>query len=154
MKKQATIRYLFRRFGLPLIGLLFLAFIAMQLVPYGHNYANPTIVAEPKWDSAQTQDLFMVACGDCHSNETVWPWYSNVAPVSWMVQHDVEEGRAKLNVSRWGQGEFEAHEAVETVQEGQMPPAIFLVTHPEARLTPVEQQALIQGLRATFGDEG
>lgn len=142
-----------KRIALALIGLLAVGFILIQLVPYGRDHENPPVVAEPDWDSPQTRDLFMTACGDCHSHETVWPWYSNIAPVSWLVQHDVEEGRGELNVSRWGQGENEAHEAAETVQEGEMPPPIFLVTHPEARLSDADKQALIQGLVATFGGE-
>lgn len=142
-----------KRIILPLIGILVLAFIAIQLVPYGRNHDNPAVVAEPNWDSPQTRELFMTACGDCHSNETVWPWYSNIAPVSWLVQNDVEEGRSKFNVSRWGQGENEAHEAAETIQEGEMPPPIFLITHPEARLSDADEQTLIRGLIATFGEE-
>jgi mono/diheme cytochrome c family protein len=144
---------MFKRFLLTLIGLAILAFIVIQLVPYGRNHENPPIAAEPTWDSPQTQELFMTACGDCHSHETVWPWYSNIAPVSWLVQHDVEEGRAEFNISRWGQGENEAGEAAETVREGEMPPAIFLVTHPEARLSSADEQTLIRGLVATFGEE-
>jgi len=142
-----------KRIALSLIGLLALAFVAIQLVPYGRDHENPPVVAEPDWNSQETRTLFMTACGDCHSNETVWPWYSNIAPVSWLVQHDVEEGRGELNISRWGQGENEAHEAAEAVQEGEMPPPIFLVTHPEARLSDADKQALIQGLVATFGGE-
>ena len=88
-----------KRIALSLIGLLLLAFVAIQLVPYGRDHDNPAVIAEPNWDSPQTRDLFMTACGDCHSYETEWPWYSNIAPVSWLVQHDVEEGREKLNFS-------------------------------------------------------
>ena len=142
-----------KRIALSLIGLLILGFVVIQLVPYGRDHTNPAVTAEPNWDSPETRALFMTACGDCHSHETVWPWYSNVAPISWLVQHDVEEGRAEFNVSRWGQGENEAHEAAETIQEGEMPPPIFLVTHPEARLSDADEQTLIRGLIATFGGE-
>jgi mono/diheme cytochrome c family protein len=129
-------------------------FLAIQLVPYGHEHVNPPVVAEPAWDSPETKALFARACADCHSNETVWPWYSSVAPVSWLVVHDVEEGRATFNVSEWGRPENEGDEAAETVQEGEMPLKIYLPTHPEARLTPAERQQLIAGLTATFGGEG
>ncbi|MBP7998853.1 MAG: heme-binding domain-containing protein [Chloroflexi bacterium] len=144
---------MWKRIITALIGLPILLFVALQLVPYGRDHTNPAVVAEPDWDTPQTRELFMTACGDCHSNETVWPWYSNIAPVSWLVQHDVEEGRAELNISRWGQGENEAHEAAETVQEGEMPPPVFLVTHPEASLSDADKQILIRGLIATFGGE-
>lgn len=128
--------------------------VAIQLVPYGHDHTNPPVVSEPAWDSATTRALFYRACADCHSNETVWPWYSSVAPVSWLVVRDVDEGRAKFNISQLGQGENEADEAAKTVQEGEMPPKVYLPTHPEARLTEAERQQLIAGLTATFGSEG
>ncbi len=128
------------------------AFLAIQLVPYGRNHTNPPVLSEPTWDSPQTRDLAQRACFDCHSNETVWPWYSNVAPISWLVQHDVEEGRQKLNFSTWAQGGGEeAHEMTEVIAEGEMPMPIFLLTHPEARLTAAEKQALMNGLQATAG---
>ncbi|MGD2079089.1 MAG: heme-binding domain-containing protein [Chloroflexota bacterium] len=137
-----------------LIGLAVIVggFLLIQLVPYGRDHSNPPVVSEPNWDSAQTRELAQRACFDCHSNETVWPWYSNIAPVSWLVQRDTEEGRRILNFSTWGNGGEgrEPWEAVEVVQEGEMPPATFLITHPEARLTTAEKQALVQGLRATI----
>ncbi|MDW8269586.1 MAG: heme-binding domain-containing protein [Anaerolineae bacterium] len=134
--------------GLVLLGLL------IQLVPYGRNHTNPPVLAEPAWDSPQTRATVFRACADCHSNETVWPWYSHVAPVSWLVQRDVEEGRRAFNVSEWGRGENKGDDAAETVQKGTMPPAMYLLTHPAARLSPAEKQAFIQGLLATFGGEG
>lgn len=136
-------------------GLLAIAALGLliQFVPYGRDHSNPAVIAEPNWDSPRTRELFFRACADCHSNETVWPWYSNIAPVSWLVQHDVEEGREYLNVSQWGQGEQEAEEAAEEVEEGNMPIPAYLITHPEADLTPAEKEELIRGLEATFGEE-
>jgi hypothetical protein len=107
---------------------------------------------EPGWDSSQTRALASRACFDCHSNETKWPWYSHVAPVSWLVQRDVELGRGTLNFSEWDRPQ-EGAEAVEAVQEGEMPPRIYLVAHPEARLPPAEYRQLVAGLAATFGKE-
>ena len=83
------------------VGLVAL-FVLIQLVPYGRNHANPPVVKEPEWVSPQTRQLAKRACFDCHSNESVWPWYSNIAPVSWLVQNDVDEGRRRLNFSEWG----------------------------------------------------
>jgi Haem-binding domain len=76
------------------LGLLFLigAFLLIQLIPYGHDHANPPVGAEPAWDSPATRELATAACFDCHSNETEWPWYTSVAPFSWLTQRDVEEG--------------------------------------------------------------
>ena len=97
------------------------------------------------------RDLAVRACFDCHSNETVWAWYSNVAPISWIVQQHVDEGREELNFSEWHVPQ-EADEAAETVREGSMPTRGYAALHPEARLSDDEQRALIAGLVATFGD--
>lgn len=129
-------------------------FVLIQLVPYGHGHENPPVVSEPPWDSPQTRETFFRACGDCHSNETRWPWYSYIAPVSWLVQHDVEDGRSEFNVSEWGMPrKNEGDEAAEKVREGEMPLPIYLIMHPEARLSAEEKRQFIQGLVATFGDE-
>ncbi len=128
-------------------------FLLIQLVPYGHNHINPAIIQEPAWDNTMTRDLAVRACFDCHSNETVWPWYSNIAPVSWLVQHDVEEGRSKVNFSEWTEGSRQLRrvdEIFEVIEEGEMPPAIYFPMHPEARLTPTEKQQLIEGFKQTF----
>ena len=135
------------------IGAILLGFGLIQLVPYGRDHSNPPVIAEPQWDSPRTRELFIQACGDCHSNESVWPWYSNIAPVSWLVQRDVDEGREKLNVSEWGQGRQEADEAFEAVKEGEMPLKPYLLLHPEARLSDSEQSELLNGLLATFGSD-
>jgi mono/diheme cytochrome c family protein len=126
--------------------------LATQLVPYGRDHENPPVVAEPSWDSAQTRELAVRACFDCHSNETVWPWYSNVAPLSWLVQRDVEEGREEINLSEWNRPQ-EGEESAETVGDRSMPPRSYLLTHPDARLTDAELAALADGLAATLGGE-
>ncbi|MEI7742358.1 MAG: heme-binding domain-containing protein [Chloroflexota bacterium] len=126
-------------------------FGAIQLVPYGHDHANPPVGAEPAWDSQTTRDLAVRACFDCHSNQTEWPWYSNVAPVSWLVQRHVNEGRQKLDFSTWGTGRQDTEHLVSVVRRGSMPTGDYLLMHPGARLTGAEQQALIDGLTKTFG---
>jgi mono/diheme cytochrome c family protein len=123
----------------------------IQAIPYGRHHTNPTVVSEPAWDGARTRELAARACFDCHSNETFWPWYSNVAPVSWLVQRDVDEGRDALNFSDWSRRYEEAGEAAEEVREGGMPPRSFLLLHPTARLTADEQAELARGLEATLG---
>ena len=123
----------------------------IQLIPYGHNHTNPTAREVVQWDSQQTHDLLVRACYDCHSNESVWPWYSNIAPVSWLVQHDVEEGRQNLNFSEPLRQQRRSGEANKAVQSGHMPPAIYLIMHPSANLNATEKKQLIDGLLATFG---
>lgn len=142
----------FRRLLLLLVAILAAGFLLIQLVPYGRAHDNPSVVSEPNWDSPQTRELAQRACFDCHSNETVWPWYSNVAPVSWLLQRHVEEGRHKLNFSDWSRSEGEeAEEMGESVVKGSMPLANYLWTHPVARLTDAERTALAEGLNATAG---
>lgn len=157
--------------GLAIVGVI--ALIGIQFVPVQRT--NPPVVSEPQWDSPETKALAERACFDCHSNQTKWPWYSYVAPASWLVADHVEEGRDKLNFSEWGmarggegeEGEEdetyegreggergegdEPDEIVEEVEEGKMPIPSYLLLHPEARLSPAETQALIAGLKATFG---
>ncbi len=124
--------------------------ILIQLIPYGRDHTNPPVVAEPQWDSQQTRDLVARACYDCHSNQTTWPWYSNIAPVSWLIQHDVQSGRARLNFSQWGAARRGGDEVAQQIQRGSMPPSYYLIIHPTANLTPDEKQALIQGLQTSL----
>ena len=144
------------------IGIAVLLALLIQLIPFGHNHTNPPVVREPNWDSPQTREIAKRACFDCHSNETVWPWYSNIAPISWLVYRDVAEGRQHINFSEWdvhpsmpaGEGEGEQHQHgpdvfKEVLESHEMPPATYLLMHPEARLTDQELQALIQGLSAS-----
>jgi len=125
----------------------------IQLVPYGRAHENPAVAREPAWDRPGTRELFFRVCKDCHSNETEWPWYSFVAPVSWLVQHDVDEGRSHFNASEWGRKEQHGDEAAEVFREGEMPPWFYLPAHPEARLPEPERRELLAGLVATFGEE-
>lgn len=124
----------------------------IQFVPYGRDHSNPPISGEPQWDSPRTQELFERTCGNCHSNKTTWPWYSSIAPVSWLVQHDVDEAREHFNVSMWGtQQRNKGSDAAEELREGEMPPWVYLLGHPEAKLNDSEKAELVNGLIATFG---
>jgi len=145
-----------RRVLLLVVAVLAAAFLLIQFVPYGRAHDNPPVISEPNWDSPQTREVAQRACFDCHSNETVWPWYSNIAPVSWLVQHDTDEGRLKVNFSEWGQGNEgeEAEELSKSVMDGEMPIPVYLITHPEARLTDAERAALVDGLAAIGSPSG
>ena len=128
--------------------------LALQVVPYGRGHTNPSGRVEPPWDVPRTRALAARACFDCHSNETVWPWYSHVAPISWLVQRDVDEGRRKLNFSAWDRPQKEARESAKTVRKGEMPLWLYPLIQRAARLTAEERQALIAGLEATVGAKG
>jgi mono/diheme cytochrome c family protein len=126
-------------------------FCVAQLVPYGRAHTNPPKLSEPEWDSPNTRAMFFRVCRDCHSNETSWPWYSFVAPVSWLVEYDVNEGRSHLNVSEWGRGKQHGDEAAEKVREGEMPPWFYRPLHSSAQPSPTELKRFIAGLERTFG---
>ena len=127
---------------------------AIQFIPYGKNHTNPPILSEVQWDAPRTQALFNRACADCHSHQTLYPWYANIAPVSWLVMHDIEEGREKFNVSMIGvQKKNKLKDAADEVKEGEMPILPYLLAHPEARLSDTEKSDLIKGLEKTFGKE-
>lgn len=125
--------------------------ILIQFVPYGRDHSNPPVVQEPNWDRPRTRELAVRACFDCHSNQTRWPWYSHVAPVSWLLQWDVDEGRRIVNFSEWHRPYEEASESAETVITGVMPPWYYVILHPSAKLSAEEKNELIRGLNATFG---
>ena len=138
-----------------LLGGVVVLFGLIQLIPV--RQTNPAVVTQVNWDSPQTQELFSRACADCHSNETVWPWYSKIAPVSWLVARDVNEGREKFNLSNLaGMNSHRLNELPEelgeVIQEGEMPMPIYLPMHPTAKLSAAEKQALITGMRQTLAN--
>ena len=120
--------------------------LAIQLVPYGRQHTNPPVTAEPAWPDPAVRDLAVRACFDCHSNQVVWPWYSNIAPVSWLVQSDVDRARTILNFSTWDVPQLGAREAAEIVLAGEMPPAKYRLLHRSANLSSAEAAQLAQGL--------
>lgn len=134
-----------------LVALAFVLLLVAQFVPYGRVHANPAVRQEPIWDSSNTRDLTSRACFDCHSNATFWPWYSNVAPASWLVTWDVDRGRRKMNFSEWDRPQREVDDAPETTLEGKMPPRYYLPLHPEANLSASDRRSLAQGLATTLG---
>lgn len=142
---------MFKKMPKPLVVILVLVGLALliQLVPYGRNHSNPPVIAEPNWDSPQTRELAKRACFDCHSNEVVYPWYSNIAPASWLIQRDVEEAREKLNFSEWGNN-GEVDDIVEVVERGEMPPFQYTIIHTNAVFSTQEKQAFIQGIQSTI----
>lgn len=126
--------------GIALLALLVLA----QFVPVDRTNppAGEEIVAP-----AEVMTVLERACYDCHSNETVWPAYSRIAPVSWLVARDVRLGREALNYSSWGRYSAEERselleETWEEVEEGEMPMKAYVLLHPAARLTAEDEGVL------------
>lgn len=134
--------------------MVIIAFALMQLWPL--QLTNPPIVSQPNWDSGETQTLAERACFDCHSHETVWPWYTHIVPVGNLMEKDVLDGRQALNFSDWEQtcctlDQVDALAA--TVNKQEMPLPYYLILHPEAELSSEERGALVNGLIATMNKE-
>ncbi len=119
-------------------------FVAAQFVPVDRT--NPPVeqdVAAP----ADVDAILRRACYDCHSNETTWPWYSRVAPASWLVAYDTHQGREELNFSTWNRLSASErrdvlNEAWEEIERGSMPLPIYLPLHPDARLSDADKAAV------------
>jgi len=118
--------------------------VGAQLIPIDRG--NPLVESDLE-APPELKSILHRACYDCHSNETVWPWYARIAPVSWLVAYDVREGREDLNFSSWRRLDAQARakalrEIWETVEEGEMPPFYYVPLHPEARLSASERETL------------
>jgi hypothetical protein len=118
--------------------------IAIQFIPV--NKTNPPVTAELN-APVEIMSVFKKSCYDCHSNETEWPWYSFVAPVSWIVSGDVKDGRLHLNFSKWGN--FSRKDIVkmkeeiwEEIERGKMPLGKYIFMHPEAELDHKEKDLI------------
>ncbi len=104
---------------------------------------NPPPASPLPIDDAAAKAVLRRACFDCHSNDTRWPWYAGVAPMSWLLVHDVNEGRSKMNFSTWKDPEGELFEEIcEEVREGKMPPTMYVPLHAEARLSEADKALL------------
>jgi Haem-binding domain len=118
--------------------------LVAQLFPVPRH--NPPVESEVP-ASPEARVLLRRVCYDCHSNETVWPWYAHVAPVAWVIGHDVEKGRASVNFSTWAAYDIARRskllrESAEEIADGEMPPWYYRLMHPEARLTPADADVL------------
>ncbi len=131
-----------------LVGIVVLVLAGIQFVPVERT--NPPIVDEVEWNSEETRDLAKKACFDCHSNETIWPWYAYVAPLSFRIAHHVSHGREHLNFSDWTQPNEDFDEIKEVIDEGEMPLWDYVLMHSDAELTPEETKALLAGFYETY----
>lgn len=130
---------------------LVIILICIQFIP-GEN--RSTVGVEPGADmlevleaDAAFSSMVKDACYDCHSNETEYPWYGSIKPISWWLEGHVEHGRGEMNFSTWTSmdADDQKHalkECAEKVEKKEMPLTPFLITHPEARITE-EQRAQI-----------
>jgi Haem-binding domain len=134
----------------PVMWILLVVIIAAQFVPVSKT--NPAINPSQSLYATQSvppnvRAVLDRSCRDCHSNETVWPWYSRVAPVSWLVSHDVKEARGEVNFSVWGtyndkKRKRKLEEICEQIRKGDMPDSKYALIHRKARLTPDDRSLL------------
>jgi hypothetical protein len=109
--------------------------------------SNPSVRADLTAEP-DVKSVLRRVCYNCHSNETVWPWYSGLAPVSWLVGNDVKEGRKHLNFSEWGNydsgTQFHKLRGIEEeLQAGEMPPWYYSLAHRDSRLNASEQSLIV-----------
>jgi len=108
--------------------------------------SNQTILRQAQIDPG-TLAIFQRACQNCHSQLTEWPWYSHIAPVSWLLAHDVQQARLHMNLSQWQDYSTDDRlrllgEIGSAVRNRKMPVKRYLLLHPEARLTDIERQQI------------
>ncbi len=125
-----------------ILGILTISGIGIQFIPV--KRINPPIrsaLSAPP----EIKAILKRSCYDCHSHETVWPWYSAIAPVSWLVVRDVNEGREKLNFSDWSRQLRDKdiqEEIIEEIEEGEMPLKLYVLAHPGTSVSPEELDLL------------
>ena len=119
----------------------------IQAVPYGHDTSNPPVKVTPTWPSAEVEGLAVSACADCHSNATRWPAYARIAPGSWLIRRDVDEGRSRLD---WSEPCGELEDLRSIITSGEMPPLQYRLIHTDARLSAAERRTLADGLEAAL----
>jgi len=130
----------------PVIYIILAVLVIFQFIPV--TLDNPSVQADFDGPS-NVRDILKRSCYDCHSNETTWPWYSHIAPVSWMIAGDVHEARSRLNFSDWGlmstdDQQDARREIRKEVEQGDMPLSQYLLMHPGSKLTDPDK-AVIQG---------
>ncbi len=126
-------------------------FLLMQLIRI--DYTHPPVDSKKEFvqlysPTDSIQKMIQNSCYDCHSNESKYPWYAQIAPISWMVGHHIKEGREKLNFSEFGnynalQKEHVLAEAVETIQKGEMPMGSYVLMHQAANLNASQKNQLV-----------
>lgn len=130
-------------------ALLIAALVLAQFVPAARS--NPPEHGKPVAPQ-EVQTVLQRACYDCHSNETVWPWYSKIAPTSFVVANHVKEGRKELNLSLWDQYNEQRkarkkNEIAKEVNKGNMPPWYYTPLHPEAKLSSSDRKLILNWAR-------
>lgn len=103
--------------------------------------------------NTEVSGMLKTACYDCHSNQPTYPWYTNIAPVSWWIKHHIDEGSHHLNFSIWGtykekRKNHKLDECIEMIEEGEMPMSSYTIMHGEAKLTDAQKMQLVEFFKA------
>ena len=107
--------------------------------------------------NAEVANTLKIACYDCHSNQPTYPWYTNIAPVSWWIKHHINEGSQHLNFSIWGtysekRKNHKLEECIEMIEEGEMPMYSYTLMHKEAKLADSQKLQLVEFFKALKGN--
>jgi hypothetical protein len=133
-----------KKIAITCLVILAVILVVIQFIPV--NLTNPPLESDIP-ALPEVKAILKVSCYDCHSNETIWPWYSRVAPISWLLANDAKEGREKINFSTWNSYTPEKQsrhisEAMHEIREGGMPPWFYTIKHPDAKITPDKLKTL------------
>lgn len=131
--------------------------VLLQLIPVDRSnpeYDEGKDFLSATQASTEVTEIVKAACYDCHSHQTVWPWYAYVAPASWVISNHVEEGRDELNFSEWteyetGKKDHKLEECIEALTEGWMPEQSYVRLHKEAKLTDEQRAVLVNFFKET-----
>lgn len=123
--------------------IMVIVFLGIQFIPV--NLSNPPVGEEINAPDAVKQ-ILVESCYDCHSNKTKWPWYNKIAPISWVIKKDVINGRSNMNFTEWDKYksiEQDMKEMIlEAIKEDRMPPLLYQLGHPSAKLTEEEMDII------------
>ena len=135
-----------------IVVVLLVAFVGIQFIPTNRNHSEevpPSDFMLVKNVPTEVKSILMISCYDCHSNNTQYPWYQRVQPVSWYLEGHIEDGKEELNFSDFGSYSDRMQKAkmrsiISQVEDGKMPLPSYTLLHPEAELTAEEKQLLVK----------
>ncbi len=145
-----------KRFFKALFWTVFILFIAVQFVPRPKknisNHTSENDISVSHKTSVEVQDILAVSCYDCHSNNTKYPWYTNIQPISWWMGDHIDEGKKELNFSEFGtysprRQYRKLEEIIEEVEDGKMPLESYTLIHRNALLSAAEKNILVNWAR-------
>lgn len=142
---------------LVILLLILIVFVTIQFVQPVQNTSGqvlPTDISNIYKIPADVSTLIKNSCYDCHSNNTNYPWYSNIQPVGWLLEADIKNGKAKLNFSEFGslssRRQISKLRNIENrIKDETMPIQVYKIMHPSAQFTEEEKQLLIDWIQNT-----